>query len=132
MKRNFLKYSMLLCLISVFCIMSVQNIRASTQEVTSFAGSAGYDYTLVSKKNTKNKAGNFAIINWDYSNKSSHKMWFRVVNKVAAQKGKGLFNYLAQGAVTTSGTDIDYDYYLQVAREHIIDPSTYVSGVWTS
>ncbi|WP_279160796.1 hypothetical protein [Thomasclavelia cocleata] len=84
----------------------------------------------MSKKNTKNKAGNFAIINWGYSNKSSHKMWFRVVNKVAAQKGKGLFNYLAQGAVTTSGTDIDYDYYLQAAREHVINPSTYVSGVW--
>lgn len=112
--------------------MSVQNIRASTHEVTNFAGSAGYDYTLVSAANEKNKSGNFALVNWEYSNKDSHKMWFRVVNGAADQKGKALFKYLEQRDITTSGTDIGYDYYLQAAREHIINPKAYVSGVWTS
>lgn len=132
MKENFLKYSMLLCLISVFCIMSVQNIQASTREVTDFAGSAGYSYTLVSAANEKNKLGNFALVNWEYSNKDSHKMWFRVVNGVAEQRGKELFKYLEQRDITTSGTAVGYDYYLQAAREHITNPKTYVSGAWTS
>lgn len=132
MKTNILKYSILSCLISVFCIMGVQNIQASTYEVTNFAGSADYDYTLVSAANEKNKSGNFALVNWEYSNKDSHKMWFRVVNKVAEQKGKELFKYLEQRDITTGGTDIGYDYYLQAAREHYFNPKTYVSGVWTS
>lgn len=132
MKKNLLKYLMLLSLIGVFCLMSAQNIKAATSEVTDFGGSAGFSYTLVSGPNLKDKKGNIAIINWGYSNKDSHKMWFQVVNGVADNRGKDLLNYLANAIINTSGTDKGYNYYLRAAREHINNPKTYVSGAWTS
>lgn len=123
---------MLLSLIGVFCLMSAQNIKAATSEVTDFGGSAGYNYTLVSGSNLKNKKGNIAIINWGYSNKDSHKMWFQVVNGAADNRVKDLLKYLTNGIINTSETAEGYNYYLRAAREHINNPKTYVSGAWTS
>lgn len=98
---------------------------------TSFGGSAGYTYQTISSPNQKNDDLNQAYVIWEYSDKGSHKEWFRVVNSNGDPRGKALFNYLSRGYISTT-TVKGYAYYLQASREHITNPSTYVSGRWES
>lgn len=126
--KNGIKY-----LIFALLIAGVIGTSANAMNSFGFAGSAASGWAYVTNPSTNylkdNGNGNFAV-GWTYSNQSSHKMWFRLVNSDGASRGSGCLSYLSTAAISTSASR-GYYYWLQAKREYIVDPSTYVSGTWS-
>lgn len=87
---------------------------------------------IYNPSSTKNFGNRYSAVNWKTSNKTNHKMWFRV-RAVSDDtiKGSGLLNYLTTGAFLTNN-ESNSEYYLQAKRENLLDPLTVVTGSWIS
>lgn len=98
-----------------------------------FSGSAGYGYQDMSDYVTKVTSDDVKIgVNWNYTDEGDHKEWFNVVNNNGESRGKMLIESCdgENHPFSLSSTVYSYNYKLQAGREHIIDPTTYVSGTW--
>lgn len=117
-----------LALISLMTFVSFSNARA---DYKNFSGSAGYNYKKVGTENAKNNYQYLAGVNWTYSEKENHKEWFQIRNSNGEGRGTVLINRPNTGIEYFDTTaKYGYDYTLWASREHIINPSTYVSGTW--
>lgn len=112
----------------VVTMMSIVNVKAN---YNGFGGSAGFTYAQVSSQNTKDNYQYLAGINWTYSSYSNHKMWFQIRNSNGDNRGEKLLSGTSSNTVYFNTTaEYGHYYYLYAHREHIVNPSTYVSGTW--
>lgn len=97
-----------------------------------FTITSNWNYGNKSAYNPKEDYNLTAVVNWNSSNKASHNEWFQIVNSNnEARSGEYLFPYLASDTIPEySSLTHGYYYYLRACREHIVDPSTIVSGTW--
>lgn len=118
--------------IVAFVALSMVNINAKalgkfTIETNSVWKS---DLSSTASVEVKSGANKYSGVNWTYSNKSSHKMIFRICNSSNGKSfGSGTLKYKSQDTFKTSipeGTKT----YIQARRENIIDPVTTVKGTW--
>lgn len=132
MKRILLSLSMFV-FVGLFSFVTIDAARES-RTTNSFSITSGYDYGAKSTASLKTDSVLQAYIDWDSSSESSHKEWFRVVNSGGeARSGSFLFNYLDADFIDEYTSCLEgYSYYLQAAREHIINPTTTVKGTWES
>lgn len=133
-----MKYSkyFMIAFISFFGLIFM-DVNASGMNKTPFSittnSSWKADYLNYAKKSFESRS---SAVEWTNSNKSSHKMWFRVRNTTGTIKvyGSSLLNYKTTDAfrtdltVDTSTSGMKYE--LSARRENIIDPTTTVSGLW--
>lgn len=119
-------YSCLL-IVAIFFFTAIE-VKA---DYKGFAGSAGYQPRKVGDKNMKNNYQYLAGINWQDSDHTNHKMWFRIRNYNGEERGSVLISRPGNGTtyLRTDATN-GYYYYLYANREHIVNPSTYVTGTW--
>lgn len=118
----------IVAILAIAVVVSAIDVQA---DYAGFAGSAGFSPTMVSTQNTKNNYQYLSGVRWDRSSHSNHKMWFRVRNSNGEERGSILVNRPDQ-VTYFFDTDCKYGYYywLYANREHLINPSTYVEGVW--
>lgn len=95
-------------------------------DAAGFAGNAGFTWNRVSA--TVNISKTNISVNWQASNHPDHKMWFGVYQN-GAQKGQKLFSYLQSTSISISST-VGVSGHLAAHREHLGNPSTYVTGTW--
>lgn len=119
-------------LVGVIAFFGVSIAKANAQ-VVDFNISANYSWGLdMVHSSLKQNENRYTAIGWNFSNKSSHKMWFRVVDSAERQIGSaGLFNYKTTDAIQ-SNLSIGQNYWLSARRENVIDPVTTVSGTWNA
>lgn len=117
-----------LTLVAVIAVVTGFNVRADYKD---FAGSAGFSQARVSESNTKNNNEYLAGVNWKTSDRSGHKMWFRIKNSNGEERGRILINRPGNGVsyFDTTGRN-GYYYWLYANREHLGNPSSYVTGTW--
>ena len=129
MKKIFHSVSAL-ALIGLFAVATIDVSAAQT----GFSIKANSSYSAKSSVNVKSDNVLQAYVNWQSSNESSHKEWFQMVNTNNDIRSESkLFLYLSEGSIPEySSTKNGYYYYLRARREHIINPSTTVKGVWES
>lgn len=123
------KYVLTFAAVFLFCMIS----NASAITMTDFSIETGASWAKDIASTAKKIEGNhFSGVKWTYSNKSSHKMWFRVTDGFGTVRGSGLLNYLSSDAFQTNlKYDDDLNYVLEAKREHITNPRTLVKGKWT-
>lgn len=108
------------------------NVNAAYNN-TDFNGIVGYAYGYVSNSGvTKlNSFLNFTV-NWKTSNPDQNTLYFKMVNSNGANRGSK--KVTSKGKHTISATSDawqGYSYWLMASRQHIIDPQTRVTGIWT-
>ncbi|MDR1819092.1 MAG: hypothetical protein LBR15_02455 [Methanobrevibacter sp.] len=123
MKRTI---KILFVLVFVFSICYVNHCQGS---VGTFNVTTNSTWKKYSKSSIKTDNLKTAVVNWQASSKSSHKQWFRIVNSKGEAKGESLHNYLQNKTFSTTAKK-GYYYWIMTKREHIIDPSTQVTGRW--
>lgn len=119
-----------LALIGLFAVTTIDVSAAQT----GFSIKANSSYSAKSSANVKSDNVLQAYVNWQSSNESSHKEWFQMVNSNNDIRSESkLFLYLSEGSIPEyDSCKATYYYYLRARREHIINPSTTVKGVWES
>lgn len=119
-----------LALIGLFAVTTIDVSAAQT----GFSIKANSSYSAKSSANVKSDNVLQAYVNWQSSSESSHKEWFQMVNTNNEIRSESkLFLYLSEGSIPEySSAKNGYYYYLRARREHIINPSTTVKGVWES
>lgn len=125
---KFFRRIMMLCFVSVFCLMTMSHVNAVNYE--GFGGSVDVTYRVVSPTYKKTDSYDWAVVNWNYSDRSSHTMWFKVVDSDGRRKGSSLYEYKESHGFSTSNTYENANYRLYAGRENWWDPWTYVSGTW--
>ncbi len=138
MKRK-TKFSLLvLSLVLLFILGISTSIEAATKPTDSvnyirnFSGTADSLWTHVTTDDTnmKNNTNSYSVVNWNSSSqKTSHNMWFRVVNSNNEDRGTVLIPYLQRVEFSSSATH-QYLYWLLARRENGCDPATKVKGTW--
>lgn len=125
MKNTFLNA---LGLTIIIGLGTIANVHAATKD---FSGSASFSAGRVSASNTKTNTSYNSVVNWKTSDQGTHKMWFRIRNSNEDLRGSVLIGGTGYGD-TTFETDCKngYYYYLWANREHIFNPTTYVTGTW--
>ncbi len=123
------KYVLTFVTVFLFCMIS----NASAITKTSFSIETGASWAKdIASTAHKIEGNHFSAIEWTYSNKASHKMWFRVTDDFGKVRGSGLLNYLSTDAFQTNLKYYDnLNYVLEAKREHITNPRTLVKGRWT-
>lgn len=119
--KQFMKLALAMVFIAI--LFNPGYVRAE-----SFAGSAGSNYTKISGYAYKAHSDNSSIVHWKTSDKPSHKIWFGVIRGTTL-KGEGLFNYLTPSMFPTY-MSVTSSCYLVAKREHIGNPSAYITGQW--
>lgn len=123
MKRN-----LIICIFVCFAVLLTVSIVAPPVQAASFGGGAKSDYVRVSPPTSKTNSKTYTTVQWVYSDRSSHNMWFGLYS------GDTLINQALLKYRTTASfpTYANYGstYHLRARREHIINPLTYVSGTW--
>ena len=122
-----------MALTALLSLKAILPARASYNN--SFSGTVGFSWKTVSSNVTKSNDSSIkAGVCWTSSNQGSHKQWFRVLPASGSTGGAEPMLVLAHDGVNrnfVTSTTVQYGtYYLQSHREHIIDPSTLVSGTW--
>lgn len=119
-----------LALIGLFAVATIDVSAAQT----GFSIKANSSYNAKSSANLKEDNILQAYVDWRSSSESSHKEWFQMVNSNSEIRSDSkLFSYLSEGSIPEySSCKYGYYYYLRARREHIINPSTTVKGVWES
>lgn len=129
MKRLF-KKNVLFSVALLFLVgLSMTNVSAS---MSGFSGSAGYDYEYVSSMKEKTTSTATKVkVKWTHSDTSCN-MWFKCVNDVDETRGKSLLTGTSETTkyLSDSSTTKGYHYRLMTSREHILNPTNYVSGTW--
>lgn len=112
----------------LFCGFAFTSVNAANYFEIQANSNWGSDVNL--RTAVKTNGHHLSIVRWTKSNKSSHKMIFRVRDVSSGKTyGQGTISYLDYDTFETkisNGTET----YLQARREHIIDPYTTVSGDW--
>lgn len=108
----------------------VSDVSAATQD---FEISTNYTWKHDTLYRTcrKDLTNKYSSVGWRKSSSSNHKMWFRVIDELSNEKGKGLLNHLAADAFVTNLTQYQ-SYYLQARRENSTDLVVKVSGIWAA
>ena len=120
------KYVLTFVTVFLFCMIS----NASAITKTSFSIETGASWAKdIASTAHKIEGNHFSAIEWTYSNKANHKMWFRVTDGQGSIQGSGLLNYLALDAFKT---DLTYGkvYQLEAKREKSTGSKVTVSGTW--
>lgn len=119
---------LIVALLSIFCF-SVNDVEAVSP--TNFEIKANFSWGHDSKLRYAIKVGSnkYSVVQWNQSNQSSHKMWFRILDTSNKERGKAIFTYVDTDAFQTNLT-AGQEYYLQARREFILDPLTIVKGSW--
>lgn len=109
-------------------IFSLTNVKAGGYDFDITANYAwGNDSQL--RSGTKIDGTSVSTVIWNTSNKSSHRMWFRVLDMNNNVRGSVRIDYLSSGYAVTNNTT-GSSYIIQAKRENIIDPITTVTGKW--
>ena len=125
-------------ILSVFAFLLIGAFAFTTIDIsaaqTGFSITANSSYSAKSSANLKSDNVLQAYVKWQRSSYGSHKEWFQVVNSNSEIRSESvLFSYLGTGFIPEySSCKNGYNYYLRARREHIINPSTKVEGVWES
>lgn len=115
-------------LLTAIVVTTGINVRA---DYKAFAGSAGFGQERVSTSNTKNNNEYLAGVKWTDSDKSGHKMWFRIKNSNNEERGRILISRPGNSTKYFETTAKNgYMYWLYANREHVGNPAAYVKGVW--
>lgn len=131
-----MKISRKVFVVSLLTLLLVSSFKISVSAAynnTGFKGKVGSKYEYVSNDGvTKlNSYKNFTV-NWTESSHSNINMWFKMVNSNGVSRGQARLGYLEKKTISASSdTKEGYLYWLMAAREHWIDPSTSVEGIWT-
>lgn len=112
-----------LCLISSFITVKAGGYSFEITTNSAWGREDGFVFR------TKTDSASVSSIVWDASNKTNHKMWFRVLDMNEKVRGAVKINYLSSGYAVTNNT-MGASYILEAKRENIIDPMTTVSGRW--
>lgn len=121
----------IIAILTILCF-SVTNVEALT--TTNFDITANYVWgnDIGLRTSVKQNTSKYTAVIWKTSNKSSHKMWFRVIRPSDEKEmGKGIFDYVDSDAFTTNLTQ-GQSYMLQARREFILDPAAQVTGYWAA
>lgn len=122
------KYVLTFVTVFLFCMIS----NASAITKTSFSIETGASWAKdIASTAHKIEGNHFSAIEWTYSNKASHKMWFRVTDDFGKVRGSGLLNYLSTDAFQTNlKYDDNLNYVLEAKREKSTGSKVTVSGTW--
>lgn len=128
---NKVKRALISCAIIV-TLLTVVGFTNASATYEFFQGSAGFSAAKVGDANPKQNYEYLSGVQWDYSDHSGHKMWFRIKNSNKENRGSILINRPAEGVKNYLETDckFGYNYYLYANREHWGNPSTFVRGYW--
>jgi len=118
--------------VAAFLLLGISKAYAFSIYSGPFSGSATSSWAYVTNPGTnivKDNDYSGVSVNWQTSNQSSHRMWFRQVNSNQENKGSALLDYKTVKTFASTAEQNHY-YWLQARRENIWDPATYVTGVW--
>ena len=86
------------------------------------------DYLSMAEKIGNN---HYSGITWKTSNKSSHRMWFKIIkNSTDTTVGTKRLSFLATDTIKTNLIDGSGFYMLSAKREDSSDPWTTITGEW--
>lgn len=130
MKKNS-KLALLIALFAV-CLLS-QKIEVSAFINSSFGGQTyGNRWSIVDGKSTKKDSKNAPVVTWQYSNRDGHRQWFSIIEEGYSNGvGEAILQFKSNGTINTNRAEVGKKYYLKSKREHFVDPTTYISGVWS-
>ena len=114
---------------TVFLFSMISNASALNEIPFSISADGSWEFDIYSTAQ-KNGGNHFSAVRWTASSqKTSHKMWFRVSDLQGSIKGSGLLNYKSLDAFQTNLTD-GKNYVLEAKREKSTGSKVTVSGTW--
>ncbi len=121
------KYVLTFATVFLFCMIS--NASALNEYPFSIEADGSWAKDPLSTAQ-KNGGNHFSAVRWTTSSqKTSHKMWFRVKDAYGNVKGSGLLNYTSLDAFQTNLTNNQL-YELEAKREKSTGTEVTVSGTW--
>lgn len=118
---------------ALMCVSAFGTMRTSAKDVTNFSITTGVTWKTTANPSTKQDSGSTGYVNWQSSDKSSHKEWFRLVNSNGYLRSYEVcISYKSNSNLSEIETQYGYYYYLQAKRENLIDPTTTVTGYYYS
>lgn len=118
-------------LFSCFCMTTLlcQPVFALTN---TFGGTTTSSYRSVALRTQKTNNYNYTEVDWITSDRASHNQYFKMRNvTLGVDAAAGRLTYLGRGRIEGPNMSSGYYYDFMSRREHIIDPSTYISGTFT-
>lgn len=96
-----------------------------------FYGNADFSWSNVGGPNKKDDYSTSSVVDWRWGSSNGYKMWFKLTDSNNVSYGKVLVNRPGNGGVGfKTYADHGKYYWVNASREHFLNPTRTVSGVF--